>query len=92
MALRLFFIQRATFSKLCTDELLNKSLSAHKINSPSLLWMSTKREATHRPNTLEKYLLVWMKKYPSVAEVPKYVTWTELQDIRFSTLFSGSYF
>ncbi|KAF8764060.1 UPF0389 protein CG9231-like [Argiope bruennichi] len=82
MALRLVFNQRAAFSKLCCDELINKSLSPQKVNVPSILWMSTKREATHRPNLLEKYLLVWMKKYPSVAEVPKYVTPDLMEKVR----------
>ncbi|XP_035221314.1 UPF0389 protein GA21628-like, partial [Stegodyphus dumicola] len=36
----------------------------------------------HKPNTLEKYLLVWMKKYPSVTDVPKTVTYDMMEKVR----------
>ncbi|XP_015916096.1 UPF0389 protein CG9231 [Parasteatoda tepidariorum] len=36
----------------------------------------------HRPNTIDKYLLVWMKKYPSVKEVPDFVRPDMMERVR----------
>ncbi|GIY82400.1 UPF0389 protein GA21628 [Caerostris darwini] len=85
MALKLFQTQRIILNKFNTNELCSKPYKLYKANLPGLVWMTTKREATHRPNLLEKYLLVWMKKYPSVAEVPKYVKPDLMEKVRNKT-------
>ncbi|XP_054707995.1 UPF0389 protein CG9231-like [Uloborus diversus] len=54
---------------------------------PNNVLYGCKRYATdkaHAPNTLEKYLLVWMKKYPSVKEVPNHVTFAMMERVRNS--------
>ncbi|GFY60316.1 UPF0389 protein GA21628 [Trichonephila inaurata madagascariensis] len=82
MAINLLRNNGTFLSKLYNQECFKRPVSLRKLNTTNLLWTSTKREATHRPNTLEKYLLVWMKKYPSVADVPKYVTPDLMEKVR----------
>ncbi|GFS53492.1 UPF0389 protein CG9231 [Nephila pilipes] len=82
MAVNLMRNKGILLSKICNYESFRRPVPLRKLNTTGFLWNSTKPGATHKPNLLEKYLLVWMKKYPSVADVPKYVTPEVMEKVR----------
>ncbi|KAG8191314.1 hypothetical protein JTE90_006066 [Oedothorax gibbosus] len=69
LALQFLKTQRNLLSKCYLFKPNNFSPVLRNI-STSPRWMSV----THNPNNLDKYLLVWMKKYPSVKDVPNTVS------------------
>lgn len=64
---------------------LGRSLSVRNLLAGSCRFASGS-PGTHRPgyapNRLEKYLLVWIKKYPSIKDVPERVSPDEMERVR----------
>ncbi|XP_013787263.1 UPF0389 protein CG9231-like [Limulus polyphemus] len=59
--------------------LVRTTTSASKAETP----VSSEHELTyHRPNSFEKRLLVWFRKYPSYVEVPDFIPQNVMERVR----------